>query len=170
MKRTFLSKDINTLPLGVHAAGSGLYLRVSPSLRSWIFRYTFAGKRSTLALGNANFIKLQTARDYVFQLKKDLAHGRNPSDAFKEMMGFTEKPPVEDEGPLFKEIWRRAIDEIAQVKMWRNPKSHSQWLNTIRDYAVPFLGDIPVKKSAETRCYSYFDRSGGPKQIPQKRL
>ena len=39
---------------GRHADGNNLYLMVKPSgARSWVFRFTFDGKRSDLGLGSA---------------------------------------------------------------------------------------------------------------------
>ena len=55
--------DAITTP-GMHLIERGLYLKVrSPTARSWVLRYRFAGQQRDLELGSAFDVSLVKARD-----------------------------------------------------------------------------------------------------------
>jgi len=67
--------------------GQGLYLLVTPKgVRHWRFRYSFAGKRKTLALGRYPVVTLDWARSRHVSFRKLIAHGIDPS-ALKAALG-----------------------------------------------------------------------------------
>ena len=141
-------KKISDLSTGWHSFGDGLYCRVQGDSRSWIFRFQQKKQRKTLKLGDANYLKLQGARDLVFQLKKAIAAGIDPLEELDRLLG-REKPeeePEEDPGPLFSEIWEEALADIAQVKAWRSAKAEPHWRATIVMHVLPRIGHIHVKE------------------------
>lgn len=118
-------KKISDLSTGWHSYGDGLYCRVQGDARSWIFRFQQKKQRTTLKLGNANYLKLQGARDLVFQLKKAIATGVDPLEELDRLLG-REKPAeesAEEPGPLFSEIWEEGLADIALVRAWRSAKA-----------------------------------------------
>jgi Arm DNA-binding domain len=48
---------------GYYADGGGLYLQVTDGGRSWVFRYSRAGKRRDMGLGPLDLVSLAGARD-----------------------------------------------------------------------------------------------------------
>jgi hypothetical protein len=55
--------DVISTP-GMHLIERGLYLKVrSPTARSWVLRYRFAGQQRDLELGSAFDVSLVKARD-----------------------------------------------------------------------------------------------------------
>ena len=64
---------------GYHPDGGGLYLQVSKSgSKSWIFRYTLAGKPCEMGLGSYNAFTLAEARARAKVQRKLLTDGINP--------------------------------------------------------------------------------------------
>ena len=35
---------------------------------------------------------------------------------------------------------------------WRNPRHHQQWVNTLKTYASPVIGKLPVTRLPPTMC------------------
>lgn len=69
------------------ADGQGLYLLVTPKgALHWRFRYRFAGKCKTLALGSHPVVTLDWARSRHRSFRDLLAHGIDPS-ALKAALG-----------------------------------------------------------------------------------
>jgi hypothetical protein len=67
--------------------GQGLYLLVTPNgARHWRFRYSFAGKRKTIALGIYSVVTLNWARSRHESFRRLVAHGFDPT-ALKAALG-----------------------------------------------------------------------------------
>ena len=121
------SIDISKLPDGFHADENGLYLFVRGNSRTWVYRGTVNGKRIKRGLGSAKTVSLTRARQKVLDIKtngvKEVTHGKK-----------------------FKDFYCDAVEHTAKIKQWKNPKSKSQWTNTIKTYAVPFIGNKVVSR------------------------
>lgn len=132
-------KKIETLGVGKHPDGGNLYLHISAAgARSWVCRFTLAGKRREMGLGAyPNPVGLADARIAASEALK-LAHiGIDPitkRDADKAKA-------VLDAAPVktFKILAAEFIEK--KKPEWRNAKSETQWSNTLRDYAYPVIGD-----------------------------
>ncbi len=48
--------------------------------------------------------------------------------------------------PTFAESLKPAIDDIERVKQWKNDRSRLQWEQSLKDYALPILGDLTFDK------------------------
>jgi len=60
--------------------GQGLYLLVTPKgAKHWRFRYSFAGKRKTIALGTYPVVTLNWARSRHESLRKLIVHRIDPT-------------------------------------------------------------------------------------------
>ncbi|HVZ01613.1 MAG TPA: Arm DNA-binding domain-containing protein, partial [Dongiaceae bacterium] len=56
---------------GMYPDGAGLYLQVSRAgTRSWIFRYTLAGRTRDMGLGSARDVSLAEARTKALEARK----------------------------------------------------------------------------------------------------
>lgn len=132
-------KLVENLGAGRHGDGNGLYLVVDPSgARRWIVRVTVKGQRNRLGaplrtdfgLGGADIVTLHQARDRALEYRRMAKQGLNPRfNAHRQI-------------PTFAEIAQQVhIDRIPTLK---NAKHGQQWLNTLRDYAFPKIGRMPV--------------------------
>ncbi|NOD90992.1 MULTISPECIES: site-specific integrase [unclassified Ruegeria] len=132
-------KLVENLGPGRHGDGSGLYLVVDPSgARRWIVRVTVKGQknrkgaplRTDFGLGGADVVTLNQARERALEYRRMAKSGLNPRfNAQREI-------------PTFEELSRQV--HIDRLPTWKNAKHGQQWLNTLRDYAFPKIGRMPV--------------------------
>ncbi len=132
-------KSINTI--GKYADGRGLYLQVSKwKTKSWIFRYQINGRRREMGLGSIKDLSLSDARKQTKLNRQLLLQGIDPKikrDA--------------DKHELHKrQIWTFSKCANAYIEShkhsWTNAKHENQWRNTLKSYAYPVLGDLPVEE------------------------
>lgn len=127
---------------GMYPDGDGLYLQVSRQItKSWIFRFKYDGKDRYMGLGSVRHVPLKEARDAVLDARRLLREGVNPIDERKAAK--LEKARLSGRSKTFEQVARDFINsnEIA----WRNDKHASQWSNTLRDYAMPVIGKLPMQ-------------------------
>jgi integrase len=126
---------------GMLADGHGLYLQVTrANARSWIFRYYRDGKSREMGLGSLNAVGLADARLKAAECRRLLADGIDPIAA-------------RDVERSQRALDARAItfDKCADAFIkahssgWKNPKHVKQWTATIRTYATPVFGSLPVQ-------------------------
>ncbi len=132
-------KLVENLGPGRHGDGSGLYLVVDPSgARRWIVRVTVKGQknkkgaplRTDFGLGGADIVTLPQARDRALEYRRMAKQGLNPRfNAQREI-------------PTFAEIAQQV--HIERLPTWKNAKHGQQWINTLRDYAFPKIGRMPI--------------------------
>ncbi len=132
-------KLVENLGPGRHGDGSGLYLVVDPSgARRWIVRVTVKGQknrkgaplRTDFGLGGADVVTLNQARERALEYRRMAKSGLNPRfNAQREI-------------PTFEELSRQV--HIDRLPTWKNAKHGQQWLDTLRDYAFPKIGRMPV--------------------------
>lgn len=132
-------KLVENLGAGRHGDGSGLYLVVDPSgARRWIVRVVVKGQknkkgaplRTDFGLGGADIVTLNQARDRALEYRRMAKQGLNPR--FNATL----------EVPTFEEIAQQV--HIDRMPTWKNQKHGMQWINTLRDYAFPKIGRMPV--------------------------
>ncbi|MDP2082840.1 MAG: tyrosine-type recombinase/integrase [Pseudotabrizicola sp.] len=132
-------KLVESLGAGRHGDGGGLYLVVDPSgARRWIVRVVVKGQRNLkgaplrtdFGLGGADVITLNTARERALEYRRMAKAGLNPRfNARREI-------------PSFEEIAGQV--HIDRMPTWKNAKHGAQWINTLRDYAFPKIGRMPI--------------------------
>ncbi len=132
-------KLVENLGPGRHGDGNGLYLVVDPSgARRWIVRVVVKGQRNTrggplrtdFGLGGAYLVTLNQARERALEYRRMAKQGLNPR--------FNAQGAV----PTFEEFAGQV--HIDRIPTWKNPKHGQQWINTLRDYAFPKIGRMPV--------------------------
>ncbi len=132
-------KLVENLGPGRHGDGAGLYLVVDPSgARRWIVRVTVKGQknrkgaplRTDFGLGGAGIVTLNQARERALEYRRMAKTGLNPR--------FNAQRDI----PTFEEISRQV--HIDRMPTWKNAKHGQQWLNTLRDYAFPKIGRMPI--------------------------
>lgn len=132
-------KLVENLRAGRHGDGSGLYLVVDPSgARRWIVRVVVKGQknkkgaplRTDFGLGGADIVTLNQARERALEYRRMAKQGLNPRfNAHQEVL-------------TFEEVAQQV--HIDRMPTWKNAKHGQQWINTLRDYAFPKIGRMPI--------------------------
>jgi integrase len=147
---------VRTAKPGRYCDGDGLYLLVKKSgARFWVFRYKVNGSKLREAgLGRAgegrNSVRLAEAREKAATLFRQVKSGIDPLSA-RDAIAAAAKAAAQDAAAkrvTFREAAQRFID--GHTPSWRNPKHAAQWATTIRAYANPVFGDLPVGDVATT--------------------
>jgi len=122
-------------------AVQGLHLWVkSITKKYWILRFTYQDKRHDHSLGPYPSLSLSDARIKAVQLNGKLNQRITPFEVKKRETDLVKVQ--EKEIPLFKDYAIQCID--AKRPTWRNLKHGDQWLNSLKDYAFPFIGNKKV--------------------------
>ena len=119
---------------GMHHDGRGLYLRVAPGgSKGWMLRATIDGRRRDIGLGGYPAVSLAKARQFADAHRLAVAEGRDP---------LAEKRRAKM--PTFAE----AAAKVHEVNLprWKNGKHADQWINTLRAYAFPVIGKMPLDR------------------------
>jgi integrase len=121
---------------GRYADGNGLYLVVEPSgNKHWVLRIMVQGKRCDIGLGGTTLVPLAEARQKALDYRKLAREGGNP---------IAERRATRRVMPTFSQA---AIKVHAEhLPSWKNPKHGDQWINTLTQYAFPFIGETPVDR------------------------
>jgi integrase len=133
--------SISRAKRGMHPDGHGLYLQISgPRARSWVFRYTINGRTRYLGLGSAFTIDLKRAREDARKARELVHDGTDPIEARKAKRIRQRLDAVK--AMTFDQCADAYI--TAHDPSWSNPKHRQQWRNTLKDFASPVIGDLPV--------------------------
>lgn len=130
-------RDVPTLPDGKYSIGEGLILRIQGGRRRFIFRYQLASKRREIGLGSASDITIARAKQIALRLRQEIAEGRDPLETLR-------KQETEKAARTFDEVFPEAVAATASVRQWKNAKHAAQWTSTLRTYASPVLGQMPI--------------------------
>ena len=126
---------------GYHGDGAGLYLQVSKTgSKSWIFRYTRAGKQREMGLGPLHTVSLAQAREHAKSCRSTLLAGGDPLEIRKA--GQLEDALERAKAVTFDNCASSYI--AAHRGSWKNAKHAAQWESTILAYASPIIGALPV--------------------------
>jgi len=124
----------NKLGSGLHVDGNGLMLQVSVGgAKSWILRTVVHGKRRDMGLGGLSTVSLAEARELARQFRAIARKGGDP---------FAERAKANRHAPSFREAAEIVHNDHAPS--WRNKKHIDQWINTLKAYAFPTLGETRV--------------------------
>lgn len=117
----------------------GLHLWVKANgKRYWIYRYTLDGKRHGLGMGAYPEVGLRQARERALEARNSIIKGIDPLAERKQSSVPQEAAPV----ILFRDF---ACEYIQAMRpRWRNTKHGDQWVSTVRTYAFPVVGDMPL--------------------------
>jgi integrase len=130
---------------GLHADGNRLYLQITTDDagavrgRSWIFRYQRGPRTRDMGLGSASIITLAEAREQAREYGKLLLQGLDP---------ITERD-AQVARNLAASAAVMTFDQAAEIYIrqhragW-NPSHAAQWVSTLKAYASPIIGRMPV--------------------------
>jgi integrase len=127
---------LRSLRAGMYGDGAGLWLQVTPGGgRSWLFRFTFAGRAREMGLGPLHTVSLAEARESALTCRKQLREGQDPIEVRKAKRAARRVPS-------FRECAEAFI--AAHEAEWTNAKHRVAWSVTLATYAYPIFGDLPV--------------------------
>ena len=126
---------VPSAPPGRHADGNGLYLFVQPSgTRSWIQRLLIRGRRREFGLGSLALVPLAEAREKALVNRKLARQGGDPLAEKRRSQGI----------PTFAEAAARLLEQ--KRAGWRNPRHPREWMSSLRRFAFPRIGKMPVSE------------------------
>jgi integrase len=126
---------------GYHSDGGCLYFRVSKTgARGWIFRFAFGGRTRDMGLGGFPEISLASARDLAEKFRKIVQQGIDPIDQRRATRA--EQQVVAAKSRTFDDCAREYIADHEGA--WRSATHRTQWTNTLKSYASPVFGKLPV--------------------------
>lgn len=126
---------------GLYADGGNLFLQVGPTGgKSWLFRYERDGRMRSMGLGPVHTVSLGEARDAAREARKLLYDGTDPI-AYRDAKRAA-KRLAEAKAMSFDECAAAYVS--AHAAGWRNAKHAAQWTATLKTYASPVFGQLPV--------------------------
>jgi integrase len=135
--------QVRTAAPGTHCDGAGLYLSVRHNNRSWLFRYSFAGRSHWMGLGAYPTVTLARAREKAAEARRLLADGGDPLQHKRDRRAALCHQNANPTKSL-------TFDQCAEQYItshragWRSVVHSQQWQASLRMYVSPILGRLPV--------------------------
>ena len=116
-----------------------MYLFVQPSgTRSWIQRLVIRGRRRELGLGALALVPLAEAREKALSNRKLAREGGDPLAGKRRTQGI----------PTFAEAASLVLEQ--KQAGWRSRDHAREWLSSLRRFAFPRIGKVPVSEVSST--------------------
>jgi hypothetical protein len=126
---------------GLHPDGDGLYLRITKTgTKSWIYRYSDRGRLRDMGLGPLSQVSLAKARDLAAGCRRQRRDGHDPIKA--RLAQQHAKRLANTHCATFKQCAEELM--ASRQAGWRNAKHRFQWRNTLKTYAYPLIGALPI--------------------------
>ena len=127
---------------GSYADGGGLCLQITETgSKSWIFRFMLQGRAREMGLGALHTVGLAEAREQARSCRALRLEGVDPIE--HRRLRRAENALQRHSAKTFDQCASEYI--AAQRPGWSNPKHVDQWTNTLKAYATPVFGDLPVQ-------------------------
>jgi len=145
-------KVANISGKGRYADGGGLYLNISKGgTKSWLYRYQLNGKRRWMGLGSYHPKSNSLAKARIAVINEKSLVNRRIDPIAKKRLDDKSKRDADElrvyenkiKAMTFKVCAENYIETMKS--QWSNPKHIQQWGNTLKTYAYPFFGEMPVK-------------------------
>ncbi len=122
--------------------GRGLWLHLGKDGgRSWVFRYTRQGRAREMGLGPTHAVSLADARELARLARRQIiVDGIDPLDARNQQR--TKNRIEAARGITFEDAAAQYI--AAHEPSWKSQPHRDQWKTTLRDFAHPIAGKLPV--------------------------
>jgi integrase len=126
---------------GKYPDGHNLYLQIqNRNNASWVFRYERDGKERFPGLGPFHTVGLKEARERAKALRLQLLDGVDPIAAKKAAKA--QRALDAAKAISFNEATRGYLDQHSAK--WRNARHARQWVVSLREFAEPIIGTLPV--------------------------
>lgn len=118
----------------MYGDGNGLYLKVDANgSKRWVQRLVVQGKRRDIGLGSASLTTLAEAREQALEARRLARSGGDPIAAKRRSAGVLTLKQASE-----------AYQELSKPN-WRNKKHAEQWIQTLRTYVFPKIGDRSIE-------------------------
>jgi integrase len=126
---------------GMYADGGSLYLRVADGgSKQWVFRYSANGRLRDMSIGPVHTLTLAEARERATAARKLRLDGIDPLTHKHARMAALRA--ADATAMTFKQCAEGFIKD--NEREWTNATHRHQWQQSLRDYAYPILGSLPV--------------------------
>lgn len=130
------ASQLDSLPVGRHSDGDGLYLQVTDSgSRLWRLRYRHNGRENMVSLGNLRTVSLSQARSKALQARAQVSAGESPSE--------TKRAARLAAGDTFAALARQFLahqsGELEQISLERNTR-------ILEKHIIPVIGSKTMKE------------------------
>ena len=126
---------------GRYGDGGGLWLQVSEvGTKAWLFRYMLDGRPRHMGLGPLQTVSLKDARERAREARRLLLDGIDPIDKRNEARAAARLARAR--GISFEDCAGKFIE--AHSTDWKSEKHREQWAATLKTYAYPAFGKLPV--------------------------
>jgi integrase len=126
---------------GYYGDGAGLVLRVADSgSKVWLFRYKTQGRVREMGLGPVRDVSLAEAREGAREARRLRRAGIDPIDAKRQRQAAARLDAAKT--ITFSQCAAAYIENHRAA--WKNRKHAAQWEATLRTYAYPVFGNLPV--------------------------
>lgn len=126
---------------GVYGDGAGLYMRITPEgSKSWVFRYTLAGKAHWMGLGPVSLYSLAEARQMALEARRLAHQGTDPIEHRKAQRASL---ALEAAKAMTFNDCRHAYYKAHRAG-WRSTRHAMDWDISIQNFVSPTLGALPV--------------------------
>ena len=127
---------------GHYHDGGGLYLSITPTgCKSWKYRYTIKGRIRDMGLGSLMDVSLAEARELATKNRKLAKQGIDPLAQRQQEQAA--KALEAARAITFRDMAAMYIE--GRKASWRSAKHALQWGATLKTYAFPHFGDLPVQ-------------------------
>lgn len=128
---------------GLYGDGAGLWLNVTEGgSKSWVLRYTLAGKERRAGLGPFPEVSLTEAREAAVNFRRQLRNGQDPVQEKRQAKAAAQA----EQAKSVTFDWCAEKYITAHKPSWKNPKHGDQWTNTIATYVSPIMGSTAVDR------------------------
>lgn len=124
-------------------------------VRSWVFRYTspVTRKRREIGIGPVHTRSLADARAEAARFRQQILDGLDPKDERDRQR--LDNVLKHSKRLTFEEAAERCI--AARQHEWKNAKHRHQWTASLKAYAYPSLGKLPVEQITKQLVFAVLD-------------
>lgn len=128
---------------GLYGDGAGLWLNVTEGgSKSWVLRYTLAGKERRAGLGPFPEVSLAEAREAAVNFRRQVRNGQDPVEEKRKAKASAQA----EQAKSVTFDWCAEKYIAAHKPSWKNPKHGEQWTNTIATYVSPIMRSTAVDR------------------------
>ena len=155
---------VSASPTKTYGDGDGLYLQVTTVGRSWLLRFTFAGVRRVMGLGDIKSVGLAMARQMAAEQRALVARGIDPV-AHRDALQRARKAAV-------TMTFQEAAERWFQEQRRRMAGERAGWLYThlMETHAYPQIGKLAITDIGMDDACACCARSGSARTPPARRL
>lgn len=129
------SKNLKTLPVGIHNLERGVYLRVTTSgKRGWIFKYQLHGRRREMGLGGVDQ-PITAVQAKAAQARALLVDGIDPMEEKRAAKAEAKSAAMKARCPTFAEFVEPTLEHVGFVRQFTGAHTAASWRCTLEAVA-----------------------------------